>query len=394
MPATTLAFGISRESAKRALSVPIDQRRPSQFGEFREVPLPPVGPDEVLVRVRGAALNYNGVWSLLSSPVDAFSLISGFVRRNPGYAHHLTDFQVIGSDAAGEVVEVGANVTGWAPGDEACIHCNVFDPADPLAAKDSLLSPTQAIWGYETNFGAFAEYTVVRAAQLLPRPKHLDWAVSASHGLTLSTAYRMLARNGADLKAGEACLVWGAAGGLGAFAVQLCKLAGAIPIAVVSSPEKAAFARAQGAEFVVDRGAAKGPLIDANGEPNLLAWRRFKTAIEQQYAGPIDVVFEHIGRETLGFSTFIAARGGRIVTCAASSGHNCTIDLRYLWMNVKTLIGSHIANEQEAWEANQLVVEDKIKPVASEVIRFEDLPTWIDRLHAGQTVGKVAVSIP
>jgi crotonyl-CoA reductase len=321
-------------------------------------------------------------------------LISSFVRRNSAYAHHLTDFQVIGSDAAGIIVEVGANVTAWAPGDEVCIHCNVSDPKDPMGRLDSVLCSSQAIWGYETNFGAFAEYTVVQASQLLPRPAHLDWAVSASCGLTLSTAYRMLvSANGAQLRSGEACLIWGAAGGLGAFAIQLSRLLGAEPIAVVSSEAKADFARAQGANVIVNRQSLKEPLVHSDGTPNLNSWRRFRGEINRQYSGPIEVVFEHVGRETLGFSTFIADRGGRIVTCAASSGHNCTIDLRYLWMNAKRVIGSHISNEQEAADANRLVCEGKIKPIATKVISFAEIPHYLDQLHAGRTIGKVAVQI-
>ncbi len=394
MAETMLAFGISQAGAKRALATPIAERRPSLFGEFREVAIPEPKPGEVLIKVKGAALNYNSVWSLLSHPADAFSLIAGFVRRNPDCTHHQTDFQIVGSDASGSIVKTGAAVRGWKAGDEVVVHCNVVDPNDSLSQIDSLLSPSQAIWGYETNFGAFAEYALVREAQLLPKPPGLDWAVAGSHGLTLSTAYRMLVSpNGAQLRSGEACLIWGAAGGLGAFAIQLTKMLGGTAIAVVSSPEKADFARAQGADFIVNRSEVTGPLVDEHGAPLLANWRKFKMLLDRQYNGPIDVVFEHIGRETLGLSVYLARRGGRIVTCAASSGHNCTIDLRYLWMNVKRIIGSHFANEQEAAEANRLITEGRIRPITSHTISFRQIPEYLDLLHRGAGMGKIAVDM-
>ena len=105
-----------------------------------------------------------------------------------------------------------------------------------------MLSSSQSIWGYETNFGAFAEYTKVRCSQLIKKPKNLDWASAASFCLTLSAAYRMLiSKNGARVKAGDTCLIWGGAGGLGSFAIQLAKLSGAKVVAIVSSDKKRKF---------------------------------------------------------------------------------------------------------------------------------------------------------
>ena len=172
-------------------------------------------------------------------PISPFQLINNHIRRNSSDADHSQNFAILGSDAAGVISKVGSEVKDFKEGDEVIIHCNVVDESDPISSEDSMLSKSQSIWGYETNYGAFAEYTKVRVSQLIRKPKELDWETAGSYCLTLSTAYRMLiSQNAAQLKQGETCLIWGASGGLGSFAVQLCKLIGATSIAIVGSEEK------------------------------------------------------------------------------------------------------------------------------------------------------------
>jgi crotonyl-CoA reductase len=317
------------------------------------------------------------------------------VKNNPSREEHLRDYQIIGSDAAGLVVEVGSAVTKWSIGDEVVVHCNVVDKSDPITRRDELLSSSQAIWGYETNFGAFAEFAVVKEQQLHRRPQHLTWEESASYMLTFTTAYRMLiSTNGAQLMPGETCLIWGAAGGLGLFAVQLAKMIGAIPIAVVSSDERANACQNYGAEHFLFRNEMKHELLTDGGSPNPLAWREMKQKLLRQGIDAPDVVFEHVGRETLGASVYLARRGGRIVTCAASSGFESVIDLRYLWMQVKRIIGSHIGSSDEAMKANDLIDQQKIRTTVSVVAPFSELSKLIDDFHAGKIVGKAVVSVP
>lgn len=363
-------------------------------GKFLEIELPELREDEVLIEVRAAGLNANSIWSLQRKPADPFLLLSNMIRNNPDRAHHLQDFQVIGSDASGIVVEIGDAVLDWKQGDEVVVHCNVVDLNDPITTEDELLSESQAIWGYETNYGAFATYSIVKANQLHQRPQHLSWEESASYMLTLTTAYRMLVSpNGAMLKPGETCLIWGAAGGLGLFAIQLATLMGAIPIAVVSSEERGETCKNFGAEHLLFRNEMKHALISSNGSPNPLAWREIRNNLSRQGIGAPDVVFEHVGRETLAASIFLARRGGRIVTCAASSGFESVIDLRYLWMQVKRLIGSHIANSLEAEKANTLVLEKKIQPTVSKIDTFSNVGNLLDDLHEGRILGKAVTSI-
>ena len=178
------------------------------------------------MRVMAAGVNFNNVWAALGQPVSVF-------RYHPNEDHHIG-----GSDASGVVWKVGPGVTRWKPGDEVVIHCNQASYEDPeVHGLDPLAAPSQQIWGYETSWGSFAQFTKVQAQQLLPKPKHLSWEEAASYGLTYFTAYRMLLDR-VNLQAGHRVLIWGAAGGLGVFATQLCAAAGAQAVGVVSSPRR------------------------------------------------------------------------------------------------------------------------------------------------------------
>lgn len=207
--------------------------RPSREGaprdamQLEEIDLPPEpGPNEVLVLNVAAGVNYNGVWAARGRPASVFKM-------------HASSLHVPGSDSAGIVWRLGSNVQRWKVGDEVVLHCNQSCGQCPECnGFDPMACAQQKIWGYETPWGSFAQFSLVQAQQLLAKPKHLSWAEAASYGLTYFTAYRMLLAQ-AELKAGDNVLIWGGAGGLGIFAVQLCRLVGARPIPVVSTREKA-----------------------------------------------------------------------------------------------------------------------------------------------------------
>ena len=384
------AYGVTKEITKKVLQIPLDERLPSMGITRLEVPHPNLLHDEVLIKPKASALNYNTLWSGMNHPATPFQLVSGYVKRNKASGDHIQDFAIFGSDCAGEIVGVGGVDENWKIGDEVVVHCNVVDVNAPDAQNDAMLAKSQSIWGYETNYGAFAEFTKVKKSQLIRKPSHLSFEESAGFSLTLSTAYRMLiSPNGARINAGETVLIWGAAGGLGTFAIQLCKLAGAKSIAVVSSSEKAEVCRNLGADFVVDRSQTSfGPFLK-DGKSDLIAWSKAKRHLASIGAEPIDVVFEHIGADTLGFSTYVLRRGGRVVICAASSGFNAEIDLRYLWMELKSIIGSHFANYQEAADAAKLVFDGNIKTEVFETVPISKLPEMADAMWSRQTHGKI-----
>jgi crotonyl-CoA carboxylase/reductase len=341
-----------------------------------EVPVPEPGPGQVLVLVMAAGVNFNGVWAARGRPVSVF-------RGRPG-----DDLHIPGSDASGIVWKVGPGVRRWRAGDEVVVHCNQScgecpecNGLDPLACSE------QKIWGYETSWGSFAQFCLVQSQQLLPRPACLSWEEAASYGLTCFTAYRMLVTQ-ARVQAGERVLVWGAAGGLGVFALQLCRLVGATPIAVVSGSERAAFARQFGAELVIDRSG-----FDlASGD--VAALKSFGAAVRAATGGhDPDVVFEHVGRETFRASVFLLRRFGRVVTCGATTGYDLAFDVRHLWMRQKSIIGSHFANAHEAHCANQLMASGALRPALDQVFPFEETGLAHQVMADNRHKGKMAIRI-
>lgn len=358
---------------------PLDAMRPGV------VEVPDLGPDDVLVYVMGAGINFNGIWASRGKPVS--------VMKGTG-----DDFHIAGSDASGIVWKIGSNVRRWKVGDEVIVHCNQSCGQCPECnGLDPLACTGQRIWGYETNYGSFAQFTRVQAQQLLPKPQRLGWIEAASYGLTYFTAYRMLVDQ-AQMKPGDNVLIWGASGGLGIFAVQLCKAAGANAIAVVSSERKAALATRLGAAFTIDRRDFEIGRPDAETQEQaarrLAETKRMGKAIRDFTDGQdADIVFEHVGRQTFAASVFLAKRFGKIVICGATSGFNLDFDVRHLWMRQKRIIGSHFANAFQATRANQLVVEGKVQPVIEQVLPFEKTGEAHDRMVANRHMGKMVIAV-
>src|SRR5689334_17179691 len=225
--------------------------------QIEEIEIPEPGAFEVWVRVMAAGVNFNNVWAAMGKPVSVFGY-----GDHPEWGHHIG-----GSDASGVVWKVGEGVTRWKPGDEVVIHCNMASYEDPeVHGLDPLAAPSQRIWGYETTWGSFAQFTKVQAQQLLPKPANLTWEEASSYGLTYFTAYRMLVDQ-CDLQAGHRVLIWGAAGGLGVFALQLCRLAGADAVGVVSSPEKGELVEQLGGKAYIDRNEFAGMMRTGSETP-------------------------------------------------------------------------------------------------------------------------------
>jgi len=341
------------------------------------VPVPEIGDDEVLVYVMAAGVNYNNVWAAQGLPVD---VIGARARRGEA-----VDFHIGGSDASGIVYKVGRNVTYPQVGDEVVIHCGAWDADCPRvkAGHDPMYSPTYRIWGYETNWGSFAQFCRVQAHQCLPRPQNLSWEESASYMLVGATAYRMLhgfAPN--DVKPNDVVLVWGGAGGLGSMAIQICAAVGAIPVAVVSSNDKFQYCIDLGARGCINRNDFDhwGMLPHWTDKPAYDQWmdgvRAFGAAIWKvvgERRSPA-IIVEHPGETTLPTSLYTCDAGGLVVICAGTTGYNATLDLRYLWMRQKRLQGSHFANDEQAAGITDLVSAGKVKPCLSRTFAFDEIP--------------------
>jgi crotonyl-CoA carboxylase/reductase len=376
LPATMAAWVIRQER----------EGEPTDAFQLEEIEVPEPGAFEVVVRVMAAGVNFNNVWAALGEPVSVF-------RYHPNEDHHIG-----GSDASGIVWKVGEGVTRWKPGDEVVIHCNQASYEDPeVHGLDPLAAPSQQIWGYETSWGSFAQFTKVQAQQLLPKPQHLAWEEAASYGLTYFTAYRML-MDRAKLQAGHKVLIWGAAGGLGVFATQLVAMAGGESVGVVSSAEKGELITQLGAKGYIDRNEFAGMMRKGGESPEeekarFAESRRFAKAVKEILGDSPDIVFEHVGKATFPTSVFAVKPFGKVVICGATSGYDLDFDVRYLWMRQKEILGSHFANAWEATKANQLIDSGQVRPVLWQTMGFDKVAEAHQLLRENKHLGKIAILV-
>jgi crotonyl-CoA carboxylase/reductase len=375
LPSTMAAWVIREER----------QGEPIDAFQLEEMEVPEPAAFEVTVRVMAAGVNFNNVWAALGQPVSVFR-------------YHDEDHHIGGSDASGIVWKVGEGVTRWKPGDEVVMHCNQASYEDPeVHGLDPLAAPSQRIWGYETTWGSFAQFCKVQAQQLLPKPTNLTWEESASYGLTYFTAYRML-MDQAHLQAGHKVLIWGAAGGLGVFATQLCEMTGAQSLGVVSSAEKGELVRRLGAIDYIDRNEFAGMMRKGGEEGDaekarFKESRRFCKAVEAKLGGPPDIVFEHVGKATFPTSVLVVKPFGTVVICGATSGFGLDFDVRYLWMRQKRIVGSHFANAWECNRANTLIEQGKIRPVLWRTLPFDGVAEAHQLMYNNEHLGKIAILV-
>src|SRR3982751_2684050 len=295
---------------------------PTEAFQLEEMEVPEPAAFEVIVRVMAAGVNFNNVWAALGKPISVFR-------------YRKEDHHIGGSDASGIVWKVGEGVTRWKPGDEVVVHCNQASYEDPeVHGLDPLAAPSQRIWGYETTWGSFAQFCKVQAQQLLPKPENLTWEEASSYGLTYFTAYRMLIDR-CKLQAGHNVLIWGAAGGLGVFATQLCAAAGANAVGVVSSDDKGELVKKLGAVGYINRNEF-GEMMrtDANltdpaaDKQRFLASRGFAKRVKEILGDAPDIVFEHVGRATFPTSVYVVKPFGKVVICGTTSGYQLDFDVR------------------------------------------------------------------
>ncbi len=384
--------------------------RQSRFGDPRaafqleEIETPTPGPGEVLIAVMAAGVNFNNVWAARGVPVDVIAQ-----RQRSGKPE---DFHVGGSDASGIVYAAGSDVRNVNVGDEVIVHPGYWDPEDPWIKRglDPMVAPSARIWGYdaEINFGSFAQFCLAQEHQVLPKAKHLSWEEAAAPTLVGTTAYRMLhGWKGNEVRDGDIVLVWGGSGGLGSQAIQLARMQGGIPVAVVSSPDRGDYCVKLGAAGWINRMEYSHWGIpphwdDVAGQKLWLSEaRRFGKAIWDvvgERRNPA-IVFEHPGEETIPTSIFVCEEGGMVVICAGTTGYSGMVDVRYLWTRQKRFQGSHGTNDKQAISYNNLVRERKIDPCLGRVIDFEELPKahfemGEGTIPPGNTVALVGASGP
>ena len=385
MPSSYKAAYVEKDDAARLWDQPHkDVRETLKVGE---VPTPELAPDEVVIAVMSSAMNYNTIWSARFEPIPGFVFLNQLAKKGGWNERHDRDYHVLGSDTAGIVVRIGSAVERWKVGDRVVTWPGWGRSDGALAYDDIVLCEENLAWGFETNFGSLAHLAIARSTQLMPMPSHLTWEEAACNTLCAMTAYRMLVSpHGAQIKQGDICFVWGAAGGLGSYAIQLIRNGGGISVGVVNSERKERLLEALGCDLIIRRDQ-----MDLEGlEPRKYA-KAFREIVRAEYGEDPHIVFEHTGAQTFWASVYLARPGGKVVTCGSSTGYEHTFDNRYLWMRAKRIIGSHGATLQEALETNRLFGMGKLQPALSQVIALDDVAQGAHELDANRHVGKMSV---
>lgn len=369
--------------------------RPDRFGDPSEafqpevVDTPKIGPNEVLIGVMAAGINYNNVWAARGYPVNQIA-----VRQRRGEAE---DFHIGGSDAAGIVYATGSAVTTVEVGQHVVVHPGYWDHDEAWVARglDPMIGPSGRIWGYDTNYGSFGQFARAQEHQVLPKADHLSWEEAAAPTLVGATAYRMLhGWEGNTVQKDDVVLVWGGSGGLGTQAIQLAALVGARPVAVVSDEERGRYAERFGAIGWINRREFDHwgipPLVDdAAGQKEWTAGARaFGKKIWDIVGERRDpsIVFEHPGAATIPTSIFVCEPGGMVVICAGTAGYDAMVDLRYHWTRQKRLQGSHGANDAQARAYNDLVRAGKLDPALGRTISFDEIGAAHATMGRGENV--------
>jgi NADPH:quinone reductase-like Zn-dependent oxidoreductase len=314
-----------------------------------DYPTPQPADGHVVIRVRASSFNYHDVFTVVGMP--------GIKVPLP---------VIIGLDMAGEIVELGAGVTGWKPGDRVLVN--------PVNKKRGLMG--------EMLDGGMAEYCLVSTDQLVAMPADVTFEEAASLPVAYGTAHRMLITH-ATVKAGERVLILGASGGVGTGCVILAKLLGAEIIACTSGAEKARRLRALGADEVINYREVDFSkwAIEKYGKPQ-----------RRSYEGGVDVVINFTGGDTWVPSLRCLKRGGKLLVCGATAGHDPKEDLRYVWSFELKIVGSNSFYDDDLKGLMGLIAERKIKPVIDKVLPLDEAKEGLRLIQDREVMGKVVVT--
>ncbi|WP_144796573.1 zinc-binding dehydrogenase [Halorubrum depositum] len=325
--------------------------------EYGDFPDPEPDRGEVVVDVKAGALNHLDIWTRRGMP--------GIDLEMP---------HIPGSDAAGVVESVGEGVTRFEPGDRVAVSAGVScGECEFCRHGEESLCPSFHIIGEHVR-GVHAEKAAVPAENLVPVPAGVDWEVAGSASLVFQTAWRML-QTRADVEAGEKVLVLGASGGVGHAAVQIADHAGCEVFATASSEEKLAHAESCGADHVIDYEAN-----DFAEEVAEITGRR-----------GVDVVVDHVGAATYPDSLKSMAKGGRLVTCGATTGPNPDAGLNRIFWNQLSVIGSTMATPGEVDDVLELVWDGTFEPYVRETLPMSEAARAHEMIENREGFGKVVV---
>jgi len=322
-----------------------------------ERPEPVAGAGEVLVRVRACSINHLDLW-----------VRGGLPGLEPEMPH------ILGNDVAGEVVAVGAGVTNVVAAEKTLVNPTLSCGTCPACANgDDNLCRSYDVLGRKRN-GGYAEFVVVPAANCLPFPTNLSWEQAAAVPLVFLTAWHMLVGR-ANLKPGETVLVLAAGSGVGIASIQIAKMLGATVIATASTDTKLEHARALGADETINYQTA-----DFAAETRKLTGKR-----------GVDVVIEHTGEATWEKSVASLARGGRLVTCGASSGFDGRTDLRVLFAKNLSIFGSYMGRIGEFATVLEHIRAGRLKPVVDRVLPLAEARAAHEAMEKREQFGKIVL---
>jgi NADPH:quinone reductase-like Zn-dependent oxidoreductase len=311
-------------------------------------PKPKATAGSVVIRVRASSFNYHDVFT---------------VKGMPGIKVPLP--VVIGLDMAGEIVEIGDGVSRWEIGSRVLVN--------PLNKKKGLMG--------EMLDGGMAEYCLVEADQLIAMPDGVSFEQAASLPVAYGTAHRMLITHN-TIKKGDRVLILGASGGVGTGCVILSKLLGAEVIACASSAEKMDKLREMGADEAINY-----------KEVDFSKWAVEKYGKPQRrtHDGGVDVVINFTGGDTWVPSLRCLKRGGSLLVCGATAGHDPKEDLRYIWSFELKVIGSNSFYEDNLTDLMKMIVEKKIAPVIDAVLPLEKAAEGLRLIRDREVIGKIVV---
>ncbi|MDE2476324.1 MAG: SDR family NAD(P)-dependent oxidoreductase [Alphaproteobacteria bacterium] len=312
-------------------------------------PMPEADNRHVVVRVHASSFNYHDVFT---------------VKGMPGIKVPLP--VVIGLDMAGEIAKIGPDVKGWQPGDRVLVN--------PLNKEKGLMG--------EMLDGGMEEYCRVAADQLIRMPERVSFEAAASLPVAYGTAHRMLITH-RTVKAGDRVVILGASGGVGTGCVILAKQLGAHVIACASSPEKLEKLREIGADDVIDYTQTDFSrwAIDRYGKPQ-----------RRSYEGGVDVVINFTGGDTWQPSLKCLKRGGKLLVCGATAGHDPKEDLRYVWSFELQIIGSNSFYDENLIALMQMIEAGTMKPVIDSVLPLEQAADGLRLIAERKVIGKIVVT--
>lgn len=326
--------------------------------ELNNIDAPQCTADKVLVNIKASSINHLDIW--VSNGLPGISIPLPLV---------------LGSDASGTIIEVGSNVDSFKVGQNVVIQPGTYNPKSNFAlyGKENY-SSTYGILG-ETENGVHCECVLLNPNNIHLKPNHLSFEESASMQLVFMTSYQMLIDR-AKLKKNETILIYGATSGIGSAAIQIAKSIGSKVITTVGSKNKIKYAEKFNPDYIL-----------LHSENNYV--KEIKDITNNR---GVDVVFEHIGPDTWQNSLKLLARGGRIVTCGATTGKSVNIDLRHLFMKQQSILGSTMASIKTFKEVMKNINNNKYRPFVDEVFKYSNFYDAYMRMQNRNQTGKIVLT--